>query len=138
MDHTKLEAMFKEAQNIYENANPCGGISLVVTKFSEKPLLINITSHYKDQGCHESELAGLQYRCISLADLKKSLEKFVYDSWVPEIIVFVDEIVKSIMMDQNSICILIQEHEYAGNVVLSILSGSDSHWSLLDFYCLTD
>jgi len=141
MNHTKLEAVFEEARNVYANANPCGGISFQVTTFSEKPSLANIVSHYKDQGYCESELARLQYRSISFSDLRVSFQKFVDNSWVPKICVFVDGIVQSIIVEQNSVCILIQDNEFAGNVgdvVLSILSSSDSNWSLLDFYCTTD
>ena len=138
MNHTKLEAKFEEARNIYEKANPCGVISFQVTTFSEKPSLANIVSHYKDQGYCETDLARLQYRSVSYSDLIESFEKFVDNSWVPKISVFVDGIVQSIIVDQNSVCMLIQQQEYAGDVVLSILTSSDSIWSLLDFHCQTD
>ena len=73
-----------------------------------------------------------------MSELSKSFEIFFDCSWVPDIKVFVDDIVKSIMVDQNSVCMLIQQQEYAGDVVLSILTSSDSIWSLLDFHCQTD
>ena len=130
--------MFKEVLYVYENANPSGGIGYVVTTFSKKPSLIELTSHYKDHGCWGNELVELQYRNLTMSELSKSFEKIFDYSWVPDIKVFVDDIVKSIMVDQNSVCMLIQQQEYAGDVVLSILTSSDSIWSLLDFHCQTD